>query len=512
MAGKWGSSKNGIAVGFFYDSIQMNAAGTQARIVGGRIRIRRGVNIVDSTNSLSWSGGAVSDGSSSNLNLNGSGDKTIKSVTGQWQTLSTTTPAVKATASVSLSGVNYAGGTLTVSVTVTYPLAGDGGTVSPTPSPGGEAWPNPWADESAPDFATEPYVESIYAVRLPAAPADLRLVPAWDVQVDLDGGRAPYGSARFKAPTDWLTEDNYAATNPRALPVVQIDAGWRYPGRRNMHTLFSGVITERSLRVDSSGAYVEFVAESYETILDYPSSLAAAVNNAHTSVKQTYDSLAFYRKPTWVEPAWNVPPDTAPLAEFRAMAVEKDDDVADFLRTCASTLIQWMRGAMDTSTPTIECVSDPYPYQRLVELDIAAFDRLDRVENLDQWANILRLTTQWTNGSGDTVNKRRVYTASTVTTGTGAVKAKDVTLNVKPPSGATPPATWAPALRWLRRVNEASRGSWSGQCRALWWLQPRVDGVMLKGSPIDDTGGQVQRVTYLVDQGLMQLTWNVVHA
>lgn len=253
-----------------------------------------------------------------------------------------------------------------------------------------------------------------------------------------------------------------------------------------------------------------FRRDSYETILDYPSHLAAAVNNAHVSVKETYNSLAFYRKPLWVEPAWNVPPDSAALAEFRAMAVEKDDDVGDFLRTCASTLVQWMRGAMDASTPTIECVSDPYPYQRLVELDVAAFDRLDRVENLDNWANILRLTTQWTSGDS-TVNKRRTYVASGVASGTGAVKSRDITINVKPPSGAVPPATWAPALRWLRRINEASRGSWSGQCRALWWLEPRVDGVMLKGNPINDTGGQIQKVTFLVDQGLMQVTWNVVH-
>lgn len=509
MAGSYGSRKNGVRVGFFYDSIQMNSAGTAARITGGRIRIDRDVNISDSTNGLSWSGGAVADGSSSNLNLNGSGAKTIKSVTGSWVTLSATTK-VRESASVRLTGVNYAGGDLTVSVTVTYPVAGDGGTVSPTPSPGGEAYPNPWEDANAPDWATEPYVEHAWAVRLPAAPAGLRNVPAWDVQVELDGGRAPYATARFKAPLSYLSEDNYGMTNPRALPVVQIDAGWEYPGKRNIHALFSGVITERRLTTSSTGAYVQFVAESFESILEYPSHLAAGVNNAHTSAKQTYDSLAFYRKPAWVEPASNVAPDAAALAEFRAMAVEKDDDVSDFFRTCASTLGQWLRGAMDAATPTVECLSDPYPYQRLVELDTAAFSDIERVENLENWANILRLTTQWTSGDS-TVNKRRTYVASGVAGGAGAVRARDVTLNVKPPSGAVPPSTWSPALRWLRRVNEASRGSWQGTCRALWWLQPRVDGVLLKGNPIEDTGGQVQRVTYLVDQGLMNITWNVVH-
>lgn len=513
MAGAWGSAKNRIQVGFFYDSIEMNTAGTQARIKGGKIRIRRGVNINDSTNSLSWSGGAISDGSDSNLNLNGSGDKTIKTVTGSWKTLSSTTK-LTATASVSLSGVNYAGGTLSVSVTVTYPLAGDGGSVSPTPSPGGDAYPNPWEDDNAPDFATEPYIETLYAVRLPPS---LNPIEAWDIQVDLDGGRAPYATARFKVPVSYLTEANQAATNPRNNPVVQIDAGWNYPewvgpGGYNIHTLFSGVITERSLRVDASGTYVEFVAESYESMLEYPSHLAVAVNNAYTSAKQHYDATAYYRKPVWSEPASNLAPDAAMLTEYRAMAVEKDDDVGDFMRTCASTLGQWMRGKMDTDIPTVECISDPYPYQRLVELDVNAFSDLTRVENLEQWANVLRLTAQWTNGSGDQVSKRRTYYAAGVSGGTGAVRSRDVTINVKPPAGSTPPANWAPALRWLRRVNEASRGSWQGTCRALWWLQPRIDGVLVKGSPLEDSGGQIQRVTFLVDQGLMSVTWNVVHA
>lgn len=509
MAGKWGSSHNGIAVGFFYDSIELNAAGTQARIKGGRIRIRRGVNIADTSNSLSWSGSLVPNGSSSNLNLNGSGDKTIKTVSGSWITLNAVSK-VKATASISLSGVNYAGATLTVSVTVEFPVAGDGGTVSPLPSTGGEAYPNPWADDNAPDFTTEPYVETIYAVRFPGAPSNYQNVPSWDVQVELDGGRNPYGTATFKVPYEYLTEATYAMTNPRELPVVQIDAGWAYPGKRNIHTLFSGVITERKLQVDGTGAYVEIRAESCESILDYPSHLAVAVNNAYTTAKEFYNATAFYRKPTWVEPSTNTAPETAMLTEYRAMAVEKDDDVGDFMRTCASTLGQWMRGHMSASSPSIECISDPYPYQRLIELEVNGFESMSRIENLDDWANIMRLTTQWTSGDS-TVNKRRTYYASSVTSGTGAIKARDVTMNVKPPGGSVPSATWSPALRWLRRVNEASRGSWQGTCRAIWWLQPRVDGVMLRGNPLDDTGGQVQKITFLVDQGLMNIVWNVVH-
>lgn len=512
MAGKWGSKKNGVRVGFFYDSLEVNAAGTQARIKGGRIRIDRDVNISDSTNSLSLTGGAVTDDSWSNVNASGSGAKTLKSAVGTWITLSTTVKETR-TAKVTFSGINYAGGTLSVSVTVTYPLAGDGGSVSPDPGTG-DVYPNPWADEDAPDFATEPYVETVYGVRLPAVIGPEANVPAWDVQVDLDGGRAPYAQARFKAPVSYLTEATYAWTNPRTSPVVQISAGWRYPSTYNSHVLFSGVITERTLRVDSSGAYVEFVAESYETILDYPSNVGpVGVSNTYTSVKQFYDANSFYRKPTWTEPGWNLVPTSAQLAEYRAIGIEKDDDVGDWFRTASSTMGQWMRGHPDSVTPAIENLTDPYPYQRLVELDLSAFDSIERVENLDNWANILRLTAQWTyNTDGDTKAKRRTYPKPGITNSGEAVRARDVTLNIKPPGGNNPPSNWAPALRWRRRLDEASRGSWTGQCRALWWLQPRIDGVLIKGAPLADTGGAIQRIQFLVDQGLMQLTWNVVHA
>lgn len=121
MAGGWGSKKNGIRIGAFWDGIQISGDGSQARITDPRVAIDRDVNIVDSSNSLSWSGGAVTDGSDSNLNLDGSGEKRIKNVSGQWQDLeygSTKT----ATFSATLSGVNYAGGTLTVSKSVTFPV------------------------------------------------------------------------------------------------------------------------------------------------------------------------------------------------------------------------------------------------------------------------------------------------------------------------------------------------------------------------------------------------------
>lgn len=119
MPGGWGSSKNGIRIGVFWDGVQYNGDKSQARITDARIVIDRNVNINDSSNNLSWSGGAVTDGSDANINVDGSGEKRIKNVSAQWQDLSytaTTTAHFEA----SFSGVNYAGGTLTADKTVTF--------------------------------------------------------------------------------------------------------------------------------------------------------------------------------------------------------------------------------------------------------------------------------------------------------------------------------------------------------------------------------------------------------
>lgn len=120
MPGGWGSAKNKIRIGVFWDGIQYNSDKSQARITDPRIAIDRGVNIDDSSNSLSWSGGAVTDGSDSNINVDGSGEKRIKNVSGQWQTLSYT-DTTTVSFSAEFAGVNYAGGTLYASKSVTFP-------------------------------------------------------------------------------------------------------------------------------------------------------------------------------------------------------------------------------------------------------------------------------------------------------------------------------------------------------------------------------------------------------
>lgn len=120
MAGDWGSKKNGVKIGVFWDGIEYNSDQSKARITNGRVRIDRDVNIIDSTNKLSVSGSAVTDASWSNLNVSGSGAETIKNVDESWVTLaygSTTNANFNAT----MTGVDYADGTLTASDTVTFP-------------------------------------------------------------------------------------------------------------------------------------------------------------------------------------------------------------------------------------------------------------------------------------------------------------------------------------------------------------------------------------------------------
>ena len=120
MAGDYGSKKKGVRIGVFWDGIALNADGSKARLTDPRVNIDRDQNITDSSNKLSVSGGAVTDKSYSNINVSGSGSARIKSVDYQWVSLSYGT-TTKATFSASMSGINYAGGTLTASETITFP-------------------------------------------------------------------------------------------------------------------------------------------------------------------------------------------------------------------------------------------------------------------------------------------------------------------------------------------------------------------------------------------------------
>jgi len=120
----WGSSKNGCKVGFYYDTtLEYNADRSQARIHDWDIKFYSADPIWDTSNDLSVSGGAITNNSWNNpfnKSSSWSGTMTLKTSSGEWQDLwygETHT----ATASESLSGISYAGGTLSNTVTITYP-------------------------------------------------------------------------------------------------------------------------------------------------------------------------------------------------------------------------------------------------------------------------------------------------------------------------------------------------------------------------------------------------------
>lgn len=121
----WGSKKNGCRVGIQYSdtNFEYTSDGSQARIGSFTFRFSSDDPIWDTSNTLSCSGAAVVDGSWSNefsKSSNWSGTMNLKSQTGQYVTLAYGATE-SATCSVSLSGISYAGGTLTDSVTVSYP-------------------------------------------------------------------------------------------------------------------------------------------------------------------------------------------------------------------------------------------------------------------------------------------------------------------------------------------------------------------------------------------------------
>ena len=121
MAGGWGSARNKIRIGVFWDGIEISGDGSQARITDARVAIDRGVNIVDSSNHLYWYGGAVPDGDDTNYNVDGSGEKRVKTIgNGTWVDLTYGSPTT-ASFGARFEGINYAGGDLTASKTITYP-------------------------------------------------------------------------------------------------------------------------------------------------------------------------------------------------------------------------------------------------------------------------------------------------------------------------------------------------------------------------------------------------------
>lgn len=84
MAGGWGAKENGARAGAFWDSIEVHADGSKARIVGGKIRVDRpsGFKTSGDDNVVVYEGASAYVDKT--VNLSGSGVKDAATLTAQW--------------------------------------------------------------------------------------------------------------------------------------------------------------------------------------------------------------------------------------------------------------------------------------------------------------------------------------------------------------------------------------------------------------------------------------------
>ncbi len=165
MAGKWGPAKNGCSVGAFYSGFETRNGGTEARITSAKVRFKNTVNISDSTNSWEWGGTAVSSGSRGSVSLSGTGERDVQTgITATWVALGYPGSPVTRTFTAKGEDINYAGGDLTVSVSIEYP-------------------DRPWQAPAA--------VTSVSVTRV----SDTQQNLAWTNNAT---GTAPYGNIRIK--------------------------------------------------------------------------------------------------------------------------------------------------------------------------------------------------------------------------------------------------------------------------------------------------------------------------
>ena len=364
-------------------------------------------------------------------------------------------------------------------------------------------------------------------------PASLATVPAWNVQVTLDGGRSPYGAATFSAPGDYISP---AATSgyvplqslhPYIGAPVRIWAGYQRTAGPDLQVLFCGIITARRLRTAGDGTrYVEFSCETIETLFDFPSNRNGNVGNTWTSLKMACDTInqsatPWLRAVNVVEEAGQMnTPTSAQLTAWQAWQYQEGDSVIDTLIAWATALGQWVRGnprefgmsGGAVSWAQLIVSANPDPYRAATDLTTAMFTDLDRVESTDQWANILNLSVSWTDPSSkDTKQKRATYLGAGIYAGapnpTGQLRARDVNMRLYPPSGALPTSNYPPATEWIKRIGPRQEAKWSGTSRAMYWLQPRIDAVNLTDNGLGDAAGAIDSITWRLDEGTQTMTW-----
>lgn len=403
----------------------------------------------------------------------------------------------------------------------------------------------PWAADSLTHVRDSVTIQPIYSVELVqyfrwtgqnptgvTPPSSLVQVPAWNVEVTLDGGRAPYGTARFSAPIDYISPTNAGggfipldALHPyRGAPIL-IKAGYQRGATADLRPLFVGYITARRLRRSATGdTYVEFSCETSESMFQQPFVRDGNIGNTWTSVKQACDTTdgygnRWYRWVNVVEEAGQMnTPTSGQLTAWRGWAYNGGDDVLDTVIAWATALGQWLRGnprelASSWNRPQLLISSNPDPYRAATTLPSAMFTDLDRVESLDQWANILQLSTSWTDPSSkDTKQKQATYLGDGVYWGvptpTGQMRTKNVSMRIYPPGGNLPASNYPPASEWLKRIGPRQEAKWTGQSRAMYWLQPRIDGIVLSDNGLGDAAGPIDTITWRLDDGTQTMTWS----
>lgn len=386
----------------------------------------------------------------------------------------------------------------------------------------------PWRADSLAHVQAADVLEPIYRVDLAGINPAIYPFDVWDVEVSLDGGRRPYAEAKFKTSAGPLTNPAtsggpFQSSTPYRLAIATVYAGYHRTVAGSpvddMFMLFRGYVTSREVITDAAGAeYVQWTAASLDKWLDFPSNrVDTAVSSTRTSVKDLCDAVnasasRWWRDVTIVEEAayMNVPT-SAQRTAFRALTCKTWDSVAEFVQQMALALGQWTRpDVRSVSTPSLIICADPYPYRAATALARSNFASLSRVESLDQWANVLDLTLTWADSSGSTVTKRRVYTNGTPNNAT-PIAVRQVNLTAYPPGGAMP-ASYALANAWLRRIGAMQAVKYSGQARAMYWLQPRIDGIDLTDNGRGDTAGPIDSITYQVDAGTMTVNWTAANA
>ncbi len=358
-------------------------------------------------------------------------------------------------------------------------------------------------------------------------------IDVWDVQVDLDAHRNPYGTMSCKArwadvrpsqlveevdPTRfYLYEGGISGdlgidvTRPGQC-AVELFAGYMRGGVPDVHTLFFGFVTTIRVTWDGTQHVAELQAETAEIFYDHPRHSNVSgdgdynVPDTHTNIAQVTAQLndagrapTFYRPPIYLYvPFTMATPNATQLAAFRGLVlVAGEDSIDGFLRSCAESLDQWLRGDVrnlfgyngtqphpgayvitDNYGAVMNGVTDGWNAGALPIDQIArSVSRVDSI--LDGWASGTKLTMKFRSVSGDETSRSRLFTNNVsgdyalVVNQPGGVfpVIREQTIWRRPPGGVLSAGDQVGARYAF--ANSAKSSQTIIECRAAFWLEPK---------------------------------------